>query len=94
MTHEQIRDAIRSGWPFFGVSRQGQVLARYVPFGPVFRWKQNQMIPTPLQGEDRRGGCRRTTRMKPKAADLTPRSCAYRDGFFLLIGLFGAGGAG
>ena len=52
MTHEQIRDAIRSGWPFFGVSRQGQVLARYVPFGPVFRWKQNQMIPTPLQGED------------------------------------------
>ncbi len=52
MTHEQIRDAIRSGWACFGVSRQGQVLARYVPFGPVFRWKQNQMIPTPLQGED------------------------------------------
>ena len=62
MTHEQIRDAIRSGWPFFGVSRQGQVLARYVPFGPVFRWKERICC----------GGCRRTTRMKPKAADLTP----------------------
>jgi hypothetical protein len=52
MTNQQIRTAIRSGWPFFGVSSQGQVMARYVPFGPVFRWERNQMIPTPLQGED------------------------------------------
>jgi hypothetical protein len=52
MTNQQIRTAIRSGWPFFGVTSQGQVMARYVPFGPVFRWKRNQMIPTPLQGED------------------------------------------
>lgn len=52
MTNQQIRTAIRSGWPFFGVTSQGQVMARYVPFGPVFRWKRNQMVPTPLQGED------------------------------------------
>lgn len=52
MTHDQIRQAIRSGWPFFGVTRQGEVMARYVPYGPVFRWQRNQMIPTPLQGED------------------------------------------
>lgn len=52
MTHDDIRAAIRSGLPFFGVTQQGQVMARYLPFGPVYRWKRNQMIPTPLQGED------------------------------------------
>ncbi|MCE1240360.1 MAG: hypothetical protein LWW83_10610 [Azonexaceae bacterium] len=52
MTDAQIRDAIRSGWPFFGVTGRGDVLARYLPYGPIYRWKQNQMVPTPLQGED------------------------------------------
>lgn len=52
MTEHQIRSAIRSGWPFFGVTSRGEVMARYLPFGPVFRWEKNQMIPTPLQGED------------------------------------------
>lgn len=52
MTEQQIRSAIRSGWPFFGVTAKGMVMARYLPFGPVFRWDKNQMIPTPLQGED------------------------------------------
>lgn len=27
-------------------------MARYVLAGPVFRWKKNQMVPTPLQGGD------------------------------------------
>ena len=52
MTEEQLKTAITSPWPFFGVSPQGDVLARYVPFGPVFRWSWNQMIPTPVQGSD------------------------------------------
>lgn len=52
MTEQQMRTAIRSGWPFFGVTSKGMVMARYLPFGPVFRWDKNQMIPTPLQGED------------------------------------------
>ncbi len=52
MTNSQIRDCIKSGWPFFGVTSRGEVMARYVPYGPVFRWQQNQMIPTPLQGGD------------------------------------------
>jgi hypothetical protein len=52
MTEEQIRSAIRAGRPFFGVSSQGSVLARYVPFAPVFQWKKNQILPMPLQGED------------------------------------------
>jgi hypothetical protein len=52
MTEHQIRTAIRSGWPFFGVTARGDVLARYLPYGPVFRWQRNQMIPTPLQGDD------------------------------------------
>ena len=52
MTNQQIRQAIRSGLPFFGVAANGAVLARYLPFGPVFRWQRNQMLPTPLQGED------------------------------------------
>jgi len=37
---------------FTGVTSRGEVMARYVPYGPVFRWQQNQMIPTPLQGGD------------------------------------------
>ena len=52
MNEAQIKFAIRSGGLFFGVTPQGDVLARYVLFGPVFCWKKNQMIPTFLQGED------------------------------------------
>lgn len=52
MTEQQIRNAIRSGWPFFGTTDQGVVLARYLPFGPVLRWDRHHMIPTPWQGED------------------------------------------
>lgn len=52
MTDNQIRESIKSGWPFFGITRQGEMMARYIPFGPVFKWSQNQMIPTPLQGSD------------------------------------------
>lgn len=52
MTEAQLKAAITTPWPFFGVSPQGDVLARYVPFGPVFRWNWNQMIPLPVQGSD------------------------------------------
>lgn len=52
MTRTQIRDAILHGWPFFGATPEGDVLARYVMFGPVFHWHRNQMIPMPLQGSD------------------------------------------
>lgn len=52
MTNEQLKNAVTSPWPFFGVSPQGDVLARYIPFGPVFRWRKNQMIPMPVQGSD------------------------------------------
>ncbi|MDR0775111.1 MAG: hypothetical protein LBE81_00510 [Azonexus sp.] len=52
MTRTQIRDAIINGWPFFGTTPEGEVLARYVMFGPVFHWRRNQMIPMPLQGSD------------------------------------------
>lgn len=52
MTEQQIRQAIRNGMPFFGVTAKGEMMARYLPFAPVFKWSQNQMIPTPLQGED------------------------------------------
>lgn len=52
MTDAQIRTAIRSGWTFFGVTSRGEILARYLPAGPVFSWKRNQMIPMPLQGND------------------------------------------
>jgi hypothetical protein len=52
MTESQMQQAITSGWPFFGVTPEGDVLARYVMFGPVFRWQRNQMIPTPVQGSD------------------------------------------
>lgn len=52
MTDEQIKEAALNQWPFFGVSSHGDVFARYVPFGPVFRWNRNQMIPMPVQGGD------------------------------------------
>lgn len=52
MTNEQLKNAITSPLPFFGVTQQGDVLARYVPYGPVFRWSWNQMIPMPVQGSD------------------------------------------
>lgn len=52
MTEAQLREAFLSPWPFFGASPHGDVFARYVPFGPVFRWRWNQMIPMPVQGSD------------------------------------------
>ncbi len=52
MTEEQLKTAFTSPWPFFGVSPHGDVLARYLPYGPVFRWSRNQMIPMPVQGSD------------------------------------------
>jgi hypothetical protein len=52
MTDDQIRTAIRAGWPFFGTTSRGQILVRYVPAGPVFQWTKNQALPTPLQGND------------------------------------------
>lgn len=52
MTDSQIRECVRSGWPFFGVTSKGDVMARYVLYGPVFKWQRNQMVPTPLQAGD------------------------------------------
>ena len=52
MNEAQLKHAITSHLPFFGVTRQGDVLARYIPYGPVFRWSWNQMIPMPVQGSD------------------------------------------
>lgn len=52
MSENQLKHAITSPWPFFGVSPHGDVLARYIPYGPVFRWRWNQMVPTPVQGSD------------------------------------------
>ena len=52
MTNEQLKGLITSPLPFFGVTEQGDVLARYVAYGPVFRWSWNQMIPMPVQGSD------------------------------------------
>lgn len=52
MTESQLKERITSHWPFFGVSPHGDVLARYVPYGLVFRWRWNQMIPLPVQGSD------------------------------------------
>lgn len=52
MTDEQIKEAIRSELPFFGVTQQGDFLARYVWLGPVFRWQWNRMIPAMLQYDD------------------------------------------
>ncbi len=52
MTDAQIKNAILFGWPFFGITDHGDVLARYLWLGPVFRWRRNMMIPTPVQGSD------------------------------------------
>jgi hypothetical protein len=52
MSEQVLKNAITSPWPFFGVSQHGDVLARYIPYGPVFRWRWNQMVPTPVQGSD------------------------------------------
>ncbi len=52
MTDAQIKAAVLAQWPFFGVSSRGDIFARYVPFGPVFRWNWNQMVPMPVQGGD------------------------------------------
>lgn len=52
MTEAQIKQAIRIGTPFFAITPHGDILARYLPFAPVFQWKKNQMIPAPLQGDD------------------------------------------
>ena len=52
MTESELKERITSPWPFFGTSQHGDVLARYVPYGPVFRWRWNQMIPMPVQGSD------------------------------------------
>jgi hypothetical protein len=52
MTDAHLRTCIRSGWPFFGVTSRGEVMARYLPYGPVFKWQHHEMIPTPLQGDD------------------------------------------
>ncbi len=52
MTEAQLKNAFTSHWPFFGVSPYGDVLARYIPYGPVFRWSRNQMVPMPVQGSD------------------------------------------
>uniref|UniRef100_Q47BT7 Uncharacterized protein n=1 Tax=Dechloromonas aromatica (strain RCB) TaxID=159087 RepID=Q47BT7_DECAR len=52
MTDSQLKEAVLGPWPFFGVSSRGEVFARYIPSGPVFRWSWNQMIPMPVQGSD------------------------------------------
>ncbi len=52
MTDDQIRTAIKLGWPFFGTTSRGEIMARYLPYGPVFKWNRNMIVPTPLQGSD------------------------------------------
>ena len=52
MTESYIKEMIRTGWPFFGVTPNGDVLARYVFMGPVYHWSWNHMIPTPVQDDD------------------------------------------
>lgn len=52
MNETQIKQAIRMGVPFFAITAHGDILARYLPFAPVFQWKKNQMVPAPLQGDD------------------------------------------
>lgn len=52
MTDDQIRKTIRLGIPFFAVTSKGDIVARYMPLGPVFRWQKNQMLPLPLEAED------------------------------------------
>ena len=36
MTDNQLREYVKSGWPFFGATSRGEVLARYIPYGPRF----------------------------------------------------------
>lgn len=52
MTEDMIRYFIRSQMPFLAVTPQHDILARYLMFGPVFRWRKNQMVPVPLQDDD------------------------------------------
>lgn len=52
MTASELKQRVDAGWPFFGIGPQGDVLARYLPFGPVFIWRRNRMVPLPLQGAD------------------------------------------
>lgn len=52
MTNQQIRDSIRSGWPFFGVAANGDVLARYIPFTGFQMASETRQQPTHLQGDD------------------------------------------
>lgn len=49
---EAMRRLVRSNMPFFAAAWDGKVYARYLPWGPVFKWDKNMMIPTPLQGDD------------------------------------------
>jgi hypothetical protein len=35
MTDNQIREHIKSGWPFFSVTSQGEVLAHYISAVPM-----------------------------------------------------------
>ncbi|MGV0952181.1 MAG: hypothetical protein ACOYB3_16045 [Azonexus sp.] len=35
MTDNQIREHIKSGWPFFGVTSRVEVLARYISAVPM-----------------------------------------------------------
>lgn len=34
------------------MTSKGDVMARYVLYGPVFQWRRNQMVPMPLQAGD------------------------------------------
>lgn len=52
MTDEQIRESIRNGRPFFAADHRHELYARYLWFGPVFKWTWNQMVPMPIQDED------------------------------------------
>ena len=52
MDDSQIRKTIRLGIPFLAVTKKGDILARYLPLGPVFRWQKNRMLPLPLDVED------------------------------------------
>lgn len=52
MNDSRIRLCIRYGVPFFAATARGEILARYVPFGVVFKWSKNHMDPAPLQGSD------------------------------------------
>lgn len=52
MRDEDIEDYLQSGYPFFAKTSIGEFWIRYVPLGPVFKWKENHIIPLPLQGND------------------------------------------